>query len=344
MGTSVLVVDDDAEITSLYQEWLADEGYRSVAVASAGEALERAAREPFDVGVLDLVLPGENGLSLAGRLRARDGELPLLLVTGRESFDVAIEAMRLGVMDYLLKPFGRARFLNAVKRAELRRSAALEARAERERLQEMVRQRTGQLTSAFGEIETTRAETLEALLATLNSRNPEACEHARRVAELSVRLARLLGASEREVWDLERGALLHDIGKIAMPDSVMLKPGKLSAEEREVVRTHPQIGHDIVAGVPALRAAADIVLCSHERYDGAGYPRAIAAADIPLGARIVAVADTFDALTSARVYRPAMPREVAMEEMQRCAGSQFDPDVVRALVELEGAWPASMAS
>jgi HD-GYP domain-containing protein (c-di-GMP phosphodiesterase class II) len=153
---------------------------------------------------------------------------------------------------------------------------------------------------------------------------------------MAVILAQRLGLDPDAVTDVERGALLHDIGKVAMPDSIIHKPGPLSEPEIAVVWSHPQVGHDIVSVVPALQPVAEIILASHERYDGQGYPRRLAGSAIPIGARITSVADVFDVLTSPRTYREPVSSEQACAELARCAGSQFDPEVVREWVRLVG--------
>jgi len=334
LPATVLVVDDETGVLSLFEEWLGDAGYRCLTAMAGHEAVRIVAREPVDLVVIDLRLPGEDGVGLARNLRGNDSDLALMLVSGVHSFQVAVEGMRIGIMDYLLKPFSRADLLQAVERALAWRHAVLRARAERARLEHDISERSAELSRAFAEMERASSATLDALLTTLNARNTEAFAHAKRVARLAVGLAAGLRLEPRSIADVERGALLHDIGKVALPDSLIHKPGPLTEEEIAVIRAHPVIGHDILAVVPSLRPAAQIVLASHEWFDGSGYPRGLVGAAIPIGARIVTVADTFDALTSARVYRDPISTERASTELVRCAGTQFDPDVVHAWLRL----------
>lgn len=334
MGARILVVDDEASIRDLFSEWLSVAGHTCVSAANAAEALTLAEGAPTDVALLDLRMPGESGVWLARRLRELQGDVAIILATGAQSFDAAVEGMRLGVLDYLLKPFSRQELVEAVDRAVRWREQSARQRQEHERLQQEIESRSVALSDAFAKVREATAGALEALLVTLNTRNPDAFEHTRRVAEMTVILADAMGISEPQLSHLERAALLHDIGKVAMPDSLIHKPAALSEDEVSIIRTHPQIGHDILAAVPFLRPAAEIVLASHEWYNGGGYPHGLAGDRIPLGARIVAVADAYDALTRSRVYRDPVSAEAASAELVRCAGRQFDPDVVQTWLRL----------
>lgn len=334
MGAHILVVDDEDAIRDLFSEWLRVAGHTCVSAGTAAEALTVAERERTDVALLDLRMPGESGVWLARRLRESREDLAIIMATGAQSFDAAREGMRLGVMDYLLKPFSRQELVDAVDRAVKWCEAAARARTERERLEREIESRSDQLSAAFAQVEVTQSGALEALLVAFNSRNPDACAHAKRVAQSAVVLAQSMGVSRTLLDHIERGALLHDIGKVAMPDSLIHKAGKLSPEELAVIRTHPQVGHDILMAVPFLQPAAGIVLASHEWVDGSGYPLGLKGDEIPLGARITSVADAFDALTRKRIYRDSVPLERAHAELVRFAGRQFDADVVRAWVRL----------
>ena len=325
---TVLVVDDEQVVRELFSEWLAQQGYRCVRASCASQAVEVAAAERPGVALLDLRMPGESGVWLARQLREHNPDIALIMVTGAQSFDAAVEGMRLGVLDYPLKPFSRRDLLSAVERAVQWRESTLRARAERRHLEAEIELRSVQLSDAFTELHVTSSGALESLLVALNTRNPEALAHARRVARMASALAVASGVRPPQLTDVERGALLHDIGKLAMPDSLMHKPGPLTEDEVAIIRTHPEIGHDILATVPFLRPAAEIVLASHEWFDGSGYPRRLAGGQIPLGARITTIADAFDALTRSRVYRDPVSAEQAAAELARSSGSQFDPDLV----------------
>jgi len=334
MGAKILVVDDEAPIRDLFSEWLRVAGHTCWGAASAAEALEMSESSPADVALLDLRMPGESGVWLARRLRETQRDIAIIMATGAQSFDAAVEGMRLGVLDYLLKPFSRQELVDAVDRAVKWREQSTREREERQRLEQQIEQRSAALTDAFAKVREATAGALEALLVTLNTRNPEAFEHTKRVADMAVLLATTMGVPEPLLSHVERAALLHDIGKVAMPDSLIHKPGALTEEEVAIIRTHPEIGRDILYAVPFLRPAAEIVLASHEWYNGRGYPNGLKGEEIPLGARIVAVADAYDALTRSRVYRDPVSAEAASAELVRCAGRQFDPDVVQVWLRL----------
>jgi len=334
MGAHILVVDDEDAIRDLFSEWLRVAGHTCVSAGTAVEALTVAERERADVALLDLRMPGESGVWLAQRLRESRDDLAIIMATGAQSFDAAREGLRLGVLDYLLKPFSREELVDAVDRAVKWCEASARAREERKRLEQEIEARSDQLSAAFAEVEVARSGALEALLLAFNSRNPDACAHAKRVAQGAVVLAQSMGVGRRLLDDIERGALLHDIGKVAMPDSLIHKAGKLTPDELAVIRTHPQVGHDILMAVPFLQPAAEIVIASHEWVDGTGYPFGLKGDEIPLGARITGVADAFDALTRSRIYRDPVSADPANDELTRFAGRQFDPEVVRAWCRL----------
>jgi response regulator RpfG family c-di-GMP phosphodiesterase len=330
MGAHILVVDDEPGIREMLTTWLDGAGHRCVSAADAKEALAAVRDQPADVALLDLALPGKDGIWLARQLREAQHDTALIMVTGLQRFDAAVEGMRLGVLDYLLKPFTRRQLLDSVSRAVEWRESTLRARTERDQLSHDIERRSEALAEAFTQLKGASAGAIESLLVTLHTRNPEACAHAKRVARMAISVAHELNITGPELMHIEHGALLHDLGKVAMPDALIYKPGPLTEEEIGTIRTHAQIGHDIIAAVPSLTEAARIVLHSHEAWDGSGYPTGIAGEAIPMGSRITAVVDTFDALTWRRVYRDAVSSVRAAAELVRCAGTQFDPAVVHA--------------
>lgn len=334
MAARILVVDDEPGIREMLTTWLGRAGYECAAAGDALEALAAARATRTDVALLDLALPGEDGVWLARELRAAQADMALIMITGLQRFDAAVEGMRLGVMDYLLKPFSRQQLLESVERAVTRRASLMEQHARLDALERQIRENSKTLVTAFAALESASAGALEVLLVTLETRNRDACTHAKRVARMAVGLAHGLGVTDPELTTIEQGALLHDIGKVAMPDGLIHKPGRLTEQEFATIRTHVRVGHDIVAVVPALRDVARMVLYSHEAWDGTGYPEGLSGTDIPLGSRITAVVDTYDALTRGRVYRAAVSHADAAAELTRCAGTQFDPDVVREWLKI----------
>jgi putative nucleotidyltransferase with HDIG domain len=330
MNAHVLVVDGEAGVRELLATWLETAGYTCTQACDAAHALTLLADQSADIALLDVSMPGQDGLSLARQLRDRHHDMAIILVTGLQGFDLAAEGMRLGLRDYLLKPFSRPELLDSVRRAMEWRASLQKDRAASLALQMEIDVRRRALTDAFQTLESCSTSALQALLIAETRRNPARAAHAVRVARLAVELATALGVDAVMTAHIERGALLHDIGKIALPETLMCKPGPLSEEEISTIRTHAQIGFEIVSAAPALITAAEIVLASHEAFDGTGYPHGLAGHAIPLGSRIVAVVDTFDALTWGRVHQDPVSRARAAADLVRSAGTQFDPDIVRA--------------
>jgi response regulator RpfG family c-di-GMP phosphodiesterase len=329
MGAHILVVDDESAVRDLLVTWLQAAGHRCTEAATAEEALERAAASPVDLALLDLALPGKDGLWLAERLRERDADMALVMVTGLRRFDAAVAGLRLGVLDYLVKPFTHAELTQVVRRAVDWRTTLVNDRRRLDERQRDMDRRSRELTGDLAALERASAGAIHALLETLTRRDPTAAAHASRVAGMAVRLGAALGLPADVLADVERGALLHDIGKLALPDTLAFKEGPLADEDIELLRSHVDIGRQIVGAVPALETVAAIVGASHEAFDGSGHPSGTAGTEIPLGARIVAIVDTFDALTFGRDLTDPLTFARAAAELVRCSGSQFDPDLVR---------------
>jgi response regulator RpfG family c-di-GMP phosphodiesterase len=256
------------------------------------------------------------------------------MATGVNGTNIGVQAMKEGADDYVLKPFHLDAVVASVRRALDKKRLELEVDNYRQNLEQMVKDRTKQLQAAMKRIEMTYDETLEALGAALDLRDNETAGHSRRVTRYCLEMARAINSPAEALKHIERGAYLHDIGKIGIPDSILLKPGKLTEEEMAVMQTHARIGYDLVSRVAFLAPAAEIVLTHQERFDGTGYPQGLHGEEIPLGARIFAVADTLDAMTSDRPYRRALPFESARAEITREAGRQFDPEVTQVFLSL----------
>jgi response regulator RpfG family c-di-GMP phosphodiesterase len=329
---SVLLVDDENGIRGLMTRWIESIGYESREAANAEEALDHMSRKVSEVAVCDIRLPGRDGLWLAEQIRQQYPDTAVIMATGVHDVDAAVTSLRSGVVDYLVKPFGRDRLREALVRGFGFHQNSVDARKWRQALEAELGARRQQLSDALAEVEITSQSALNAILAMLTVRDRPAYDHARRVAVIAVHLARALGMTVLEVADVERAALLHDIGKIAIPEAVLLKPASLTDEEREIMRRQPQLGHDLLARMPFLAEAAEIVVATQERFDGTGYPRGLSGDRIPLGSRIVSVADAYDAMTHARAHRDAVASSEAVSELQRSSGSQFDPRVVNAMI------------
>jgi len=325
---TILIVDDDLAAREVLQESLQAADYDCDSAASAAEALAKLERRQYHLILTDVVMPGQDGVDLLRAVKGRDPDIDVVMVTGIVDVSTAIEAIRLGASDYVTKPFNIEEVKIIVERTWEKRQLINENRAYQENLELKVTERTGELLTAYREIEQTYRSTLEALIQALDLRDTETQGHSMRVVEYAVELARRLRVPEQDLVEIRRGALLHDIGKIGIPDAILRKPGKLDASEWEIMRRHPELGYNILAGVHFLEQAREIVLSHQEWYDGNGYPRRLRGDGIPLGARVFAVADTLDAMMSTRPYRPGLPYEVARREIQDFSGRQFDPRVV----------------
>ncbi|MFN2595977.1 MAG: HD-GYP domain-containing protein [Pyrinomonadaceae bacterium] len=325
----ILIVDDQQEIRNLLSDILGDEHDCTLA-ASGAEALAHLRGGDFDLLLCDITMPGMTGLELVPLARAASPRTVVVMISGLQSIESAVEAVRSGAFDYVTKPFDLDAVTAAVGRA-LEHARLREAKRLYEiRLEELVARRTAELDRALESVERAYRTTLAALTAALDARDHETCGHSRRVVAFSLRLGRELGLDADNLRSLEFGALLHDIGKIAVPDAILRKPDRLDEGEWERMKQHPLDGARILAGIEFLRGASRVVAEHHERWDGAGYTRALRGDEIDLNARIFSVADAFDAITSDRVYRQARTHDEALAELERGAGTQFDPRVVAA--------------
>lgn len=335
----VLVVDDEMAARKLLAAMLGEAGFRCKTVAGAEEALGVLDHEPFDAVLVDLQMPRMSGMDLLTELRHRYPSLAFLMVTGVDDTRIGIEAMKKGADDYLVKPLQLEVVISSLERALQKKRLEQEVHNYRRRLEEMVEGRTEQLKSAVLQIEQSYEHTLEALGAAIDLRDSETAGHSERVAMYSTQIAKELRATEEELKTIARGAWLHDIGKLATPDAILLKPGALTQEEWRVMRRHAEIGYGLVKRIPFLADAAEIIWTHHERWDGSGYPRKLKGTEIPLGSRIFAVADTVDAMTSNRPYRSALSFEETQEEIRRGSGVRYDSQVAGAFLKVGiGRW------
>ena len=310
------------------------QGYEVKLASSGREALEMLAMNSFDLVLTDIVMQDINGIALLERIHAQQPNLPVVMVTAIHDISVAIDSMRRGAYDYLLKPFERDHLLTTVQRALDHRQVLEESHNYQQSLEQMVQARTEMLHHAMEDLEHSYDVTLEALGDALDLKDSETEGHSKRVTAYTIALARAMGCRPSEIKVIARGAFLHDIGKMAIPDEILRKPGKLTPEEQEIMREHCARGYHMLRKIPFLAGAAEIVFCHQEHYDGTGYPSGLRGREIPIGARIFAVADTLDAITSDRPYRRSRSFDAAREEMLRCSGTQFDPAVVEVFLKI----------
>ena len=325
----ILIVDDEPEITSILHDLLSDQ-HECTTAGSAEEAIERLFQDTYDLVVSDITMPGMSGLELIPRVKSMSPNCVVVMVSGMQTVESAIEALRLGAFDYVMKPFDLRQVEAVVKRALEHQDLILAKQRYEDHLEELVEQRTAELDNALNSLEDAYRTTLKALTAALETRDLETSGHSERVVTYSLRLGQEYGLDSARMKALEFGSLLHDIGKIGVPDLILRKPAKLTDEEWVLMREHPVHGQQILRGIEFLSGAALVVGQHHEKWDGSGYPLGLREGEIDICARIFSVADAFDAITSDRVYRKGKPYEAAATELDEWAGKQFDPAVVRA--------------
>jgi putative nucleotidyltransferase with HDIG domain len=334
-GDRILVVDDEEAIREIVSSMLTTAHYKCSQAGSGLQALALLeSGEEFELMLSDLMMADLDGIGLLERTKEKFPDLPVVMVTAVHDISVALAAIRNGAYDYLLKPFEREQLLATVRRALENRRLKLENRAYQTNLEALVTAKTEQLRKAIGTLERSYDITLEALGDALDLKDAETEGHSKRVTAFTIAIARAIGLSSDQIRVIARGAFLHDIGKMAIPDAILRKPGALTPDEVTIMREHCYRGYQMLRKIPFLAEAAEIVYSHQERFDGTGYPRGLKNEEIPLGARLFSVADTLDAITSNRPYRPAQTVTAAIEEIVRWSGRQFDPEVVKVFVSM----------
>ena len=342
----ILIVDDEPNIRELLTAKLKHAGYECRAADSASAALALLEREPFQLVLSDVMMPGMSGIDLLQRITQTYPDVAVLMLTAASDTQSAVHAMKSGAYDYIVEPTSLEALAIHVEKALERRQMVLENREHHRLLEQRVAEQTQEIREhlrmeqrrreelhhALGLLERSYQDTIEALIMALDYRDNETQGHTQRVAVYTEELATTLGLSQAERETLKRGAILHDIGKIGVSDSILRKPGKLTDLEWIEMKKHVQYGYEILKDIVFLRDAAEIVRHHHERYDGLGYPNGVSNGSMLFGARVFVVADTFDAMTSERPYRKALPYDAARTEIVRCSSTQFDPRVAEAFL------------
>jgi putative nucleotidyltransferase with HDIG domain len=332
----ILIIDDEPNVLSVLVSLL-ETDYQCTSAASANEALWHLNNDKYDVILSDVMMPGMNGFELMGEIRGADPDAVIVLISGNLNIRSAIEALRRGAFDYVTKPFSLDNVEAVVHRA-LRHKLLIQAnRAYESHLEDLVSQRTQELSirnhelnCALEKLYVNYRATLRGLACALEARDNETRGHSDRVVAYCLRLGKQLNLSDQEMIALECGALLHDLGKIGVPDRILFKPGPLDDDEWVLMRRHVEEGARILSGIEFLADAAKVVYQHHEKFDGSGYLQGLGGEGIYIGARVFAVADAIDAFTSDRPYRAGRPFEALGEELQGCSGTHFDPRVVEA--------------
>jgi putative two-component system response regulator len=319
MSSTVLIVDDEFSGRETLQSVLEGEGYNLLMAENGYQALEMAKAVLPDVILLDVMMPGMTGFEVCERIRSDPpiAEIPIIILTAMDDRESLLTALKAGADDFISKPFDRF---------ELR--ARLIGITRLNRYHKLVQERE-KLQDAHKDLLAAYEATIEGWSHAMDLRDHETEGHSQRVKELTIKMARMFGMSEEELVHVRRGALLHDMGKLGIPDSILQKKDQLSPAEWEIMRRHPQLAFDMLYPVEYLRqAAVEIPYCHHEKWDGTGYPRGLQGEEIPIAARLFAVVDVWDALTSDRPYRPAWTKEEAFNYIREQSGKHFDPQVV----------------
>jgi putative two-component system response regulator len=328
---SVLVVDDDISLRPMLAAWVNRFGFIAYEAPSAETALEHLEHTPADIALCDVNMPGHDGVWLAARIRERYPTTAVIMATSVDNADVAVSTLSNDVVDYLLKPFDSARLREALALGLDWHRASVGDEDLHQALQSRLRRRRADVAATLAQAQTSAQQAVDSLLSMLQMHEKDGRGHSTRVTRLAMALADELGIPDPDMEELEFGAMLHDVGKIDMPTEILCKPAPLNDAEWDVMRTHPQVGYDLVRKLPHLAGAAEIVLAHHEAYDGSGYPHGLKGQDIPLCARILTIADSYDSMTHPHTQRPAMPPAMAVQEIARCSGSQFDPEAAAAI-------------
>lgn len=331
----ILVVDDEEPIREIVSSMLTLANYKCKQAGSGLQALALLeSGEEFELMLSDLMMADLDGIGLLERTKEKFPDMPVVMVTAVHDISVALAAIRNGAYDYLLKPFEREQLLATVRRALENRRLKLENRAYQTNLEALVAAKTEQVRRAMGTLERSYDITLEALGDALDLKDAETEGHSKRVTAFTIAIARAMGISKDQIAIIARGAFLHDIGKMAIPDAILRKPGALTPDEVAIMREHCYRGYQMLKKIPFLAEASEIVYSHQERWDGTGYPRGLKGEEIPLGSRMFSIADTLDAITSDRPYRPAQTLTAAREEIDRWAGRQFDPSIVKVFMDM----------
>ncbi len=349
MEGRILVVDDEEVIRNLLKDTLTDSGYEVITRSTGQSGIEAAITTEFDTIITDIRLPDLDGIHVLEAAKKHDPDAVILIVTGYPSFDTVREALRLGAHDYLTKPFNIEEITFTVKKSVSYRKMLItnkrlidELEKKNMLLEEQtailevrVKERTKNLQKLYEDLRLTYVNTIKALADTIEAKDSYTRSHSDNVTKFAVLIGKELGLSSKEMEEIREASELHDLGKVGVEDSILRKPDKLTPEEWEQVKTHSVKGAQILENLGFLKQVVELVRQHHERFDGKGYPDGLSGTQIKLGARIIALADSYEAMTSARPYRKnPLSKEQALEEVKKNSGTQFDPKLVEAFLKI----------
>jgi response regulator RpfG family c-di-GMP phosphodiesterase len=333
MPAKIMVVDDLDLLLDFTCHVLKEAGYEVFCTSDIPKAISTFGDFAPDCCVLDYHMPQMLGSELARRLHELDRSVEIIFLTAEDEASLAVELMKSGAVDYLIKPVDSHRLLASISRALEHRRLVKENLDYRLHLEAMVAQQTAALNASLRQQERLSAATLKTLGLALDFRDQSTSGHSQRVASNTTSIAREIGISGDRLLAIEHGAFLHDIGKLKIPDGILLKPGKLTSDEWVAMRLHPHHGREFLSQIDFLSDAAQLVFTHHEKFDGSGYPQGLKGESIPIGARIFCIVDAIDAMTYPRPYNRPISTEKALEEVQRCAGAHFDPEIARVVID-----------
>jgi response regulator RpfG family c-di-GMP phosphodiesterase len=331
-ATAVLVVATDIATRKFLSDVLRTPSFRCTIATSETASLSHLQRQRVDAVIADVRTPCMSGMKFLADVRQAYPKVTFLVVTGPDDANVGAQAIRCGADELIVKPFRQGTVLAILARAIQKRQLENQIENYRSNLEEMVLERTGQLRESLFQIQRGYENTVQAFGEAIDSADSETAGHCRRVCQYSLEIARLIGLSKNELTALVRGAYLHDIGKLGVPERILRKSGFLTEDERKLMQLHPSFGFNLIKNIGFLGDTAEVVLAHHERHDGGGYPRGLKGDEIPLNARIFSIADTLDSMTSHRSYRRASSFETALDSIRRLAGLQFDPRVTNVFL------------
>jgi putative nucleotidyltransferase with HDIG domain len=329
----ILVVDDEPEIVAFIRDLLISRGYDVLGLSDSHEASARFDSFQPDACIFDFRMPRHSGADLLDLIKKKDSRIEVIFLTAQDEASLAVDLMKRGATDFLLKPVEVHQLLLSISRALEHRRLVIENESYRLHLEQLVLDKTRALNDALTSLNHVHSATLDALSMALDFRDQSTSGHSRRVAELTAGAATSLGIRDSALVQIEHGALLHDIGKLKIPDSILWKPAKLDAKEWQTMQRHAEYGYEFLSNVEFLKGAAEIVYSHHERFDGSGYPRRLRGEQIPFGARVFMVVDTVDAMIYKRPYNNPVSFRDAAAEVRRCAGTQFDPGIVEPTLD-----------